>query len=154
MELIDACSKHGIKKVLQLPSVKKREALYHEHEEKFIFQIHRSTSIFRNLMVLNLQNEEVIFAGNRFMIYALFPQCNLSVHVLPGHNKASTVFAMGKSIVNKTSEVNIGELMVVQGGGGHRNAGTCQVTNDTAPDVLNELILSVIKHAESRYYVA
>jgi nanoRNase/pAp phosphatase (c-di-AMP/oligoRNAs hydrolase) len=91
-------------------------------------------------VVLDLRNEEVIFAGNRFIIYALFPQTNISIHVLWGLKNQNTVFATGKSILNRTSKTNIGALMLEYGGGGHENAGTCQIENDHAEEVLKTLI--------------
>jgi nanoRNase/pAp phosphatase (c-di-AMP/oligoRNAs hydrolase) len=90
--------------------------------------------------MIDLRNEETIFAGNRFMIYALFPQCNISIHILWGKNKQNTVFACGKSILNKTSKTDIGQLMLKHGGGGHHAAGTCQITNLKADEVLQELV--------------
>ena len=93
-----------------------------------------------NLVVLDLRNEEIIHPTNRFMIYALFPQCNISMHVLWGLKQQNTVFATGKSILDRSSRTNIGELMLSYGGGGHDAAGTCQVSNTRAPKVLGELI--------------
>ena len=90
--------------------------------------------------MLDLREEEVIEAINRFMIYALFPDTNISIHVMWGLNKLNTVFATGKSIVNRTSKTNIGDLMLKYDGGGHENAGTCQVDVDDAERVLGELI--------------
>ena len=80
--------------------------------------------------MLDLREEEVIHAGNRFMIYALYPQTQVSVHVAWGLHKQNTAVMIGKSIFNKTSEVDIGELCLRYGGGGHRNAGTCQMDNE------------------------
>ena len=94
-------------------------------------------------MVLDLRREMPIFAGNRFMIYALYPQANISIHVLWGLNQENTVFATGKSIINRSSKTNIGELMFSYGGGGHENAGTCQVENDEAATILQELIAKI-----------
>jgi nanoRNase/pAp phosphatase (c-di-AMP/oligoRNAs hydrolase) len=74
------------------------------------------------------------------MIYALYPECNVSIHVLWGLKRQNTVFAMGKSIINRTSRAHIGELSLRYGGGGHEAAGTCQIDNDAADDVLPELI--------------
>ena len=74
------------------------------------------------------------------MIYALFPDTNISIHVMWGLNKLNTVFAAGKSIVNRTSKTNIGDLMLKYDGGEHENAGTCQVDVDDAERVLGELI--------------
>jgi len=91
-------------------------------------------------VVLDLRKEETIYAGNRFMIYALYPQTNISIHVLWGLKQQNTVFAVGGSIINRSHQTHIGELCLEYGGGGHRNAGTCQVDNDKAESVLEELI--------------
>ncbi|MEG4121323.1 exopolyphosphatase [Microcoleus sp. N9_B4] len=143
MQLIDYCKNHTIEEILQLPDVKERVDLYFEQEEKFKEQIQRCAQVYNNLVVLDLRNEEVIYAGNRFVIYALFPECNISIHVLWGLKQQNTVFAVGKSIFNKTSKTNIGELMLRYGGGGHQNAGTCQIENDKASQVLKELIAQI-----------
>ena len=90
--------------------------------------------------MLDLRREETIFATNRFMIYALFPQCNISIHVLWGLKQQNTVFATGKSIIDRSSKTDIGALMLEYGGGGHPAAGTCQIANDKAETVLPELI--------------
>ena len=144
MELIDYCRNHTIEQIVALPDVKERIDLYFEHEEKSKDQIMRCSKVHNNLVVLDLREEEMIYAGNRFMIYALFPDCNISIHVLWGLNKLNTVFATGKSILNKTSNTNIGELMLSYNGGGHENAGTCQVENEDAARVLDELIAKII----------
>jgi len=140
MHLIDYCRDHSVDEILALDDVKERVELYTEHAEKFKDQIKRCTTVHKNLAVLDLRGEETIYAGNRFMIYALFPDTNISIHVMWGLNKLNTVFATGKSIINRTSKTNIGELMLKYGGGGHENAGTCQVENDDAEKVLGELI--------------
>jgi len=143
MQLIDYCREHSIDQILELPDVKERVDLYREHETLFKEQIKRCTRVHGNLVVLDLRNEDIIYAGNRFMIYALFPDCNISIHAMWGLNKLNTVFATGKSITNRTSKTDIGELMLEFGGGGHENAGTCQVENDEAADVLAKLIARI-----------
>lgn len=140
MDLIDYCRGHSIDQILDLADVKERVELYNEHREKQIDQIKRCSTVQGNLVVLDLREEETIFAGNRFMIYALYPDTNISIHVLWGMQKMNTVFATGKSILNRTSNTNVGELMLKYGGGGHLNAGTCQVENEDAARVLRELI--------------
>jgi nanoRNase/pAp phosphatase (c-di-AMP/oligoRNAs hydrolase) len=77
------------------------------------------------------------------MIYALNPECNISIHVLWGFKNQNTVFATGKSIVNRSSKTHVGELMLSYGGGGHNAAGTCQIDNDKAEDVLKALITKI-----------
>ena len=143
MQLIDDCRKYPIDQIVQLPDVKERVDLYFEHEAKFKEQIERCSTVHGNLVVLDLRKEETIYAGNRFMIYALFPDCNISIHCLWGLNKLNTVYAIGKSILNRTSKTNVGELALKYGGGGHENAGTCQVENDDADRVLKELIETI-----------
>ena len=140
MELIDYCKNHSIEQILNIDDVKQRSELYFEQEDKFKEQIKRCAKVYDNLVVLDLRDEETIYAGNRFMIYALFPECNISIHKMWGLKKQNTVFAVGKSIFNKTSNTNIGELMLKYNGGGHANAGTCQVDNDKADVILQELI--------------
>lgn len=140
MELIGYCRTNLIEDILQLPDVKERVDLYLEHQDKAVEQIKRCSTIHGKLVVLDLRNEDTIWCTNRFMIYALFPQCTISVHVLWGLKKQNTVFAVGKSILDRSSPVNVGEVMLARGGGGHMAAGTCQVPNEQAETVLKELI--------------
>lgn len=143
MSLIDYCRRYDIDDILEHPDVKERVDLYREHEELAKEQIKRCTTVHENLAVLDLREEEHIYVVNRFMVYALFPECNISMHVLWGRAQQNTVFAVGKSIFNKTSNTNIGELMLTYGGGGHRNAGTCQSDNALA-DVVRDAIIQRI----------
>ena len=140
MELIDYCHGHTIDEILDLPDVKERIDLYVEHQENFMDQLKRCTTIHKNFGILDLREEKVIFAGNRFEIYALYPEINITSHVIPGLHGLNTVFAVGKSVLNRSSKTNIGELMLEYGGGGHENAGTCQVDNDDADKIMKALI--------------
>ncbi len=139
MDLIDYCKDGTIEEILALPDVKERVDLYAEQHELFRAQIQRCTKEYGNLVILDLRDEEIIHAGNRFVIYALFPECNISIHVMWGLNREKTVFATGKSIFKRDSRTNIGELMLKFDGGGHEAAGTCQVENDAAEETLQTL---------------
>ncbi len=143
MDLIKYCRNHGIDEILALPDVKERVDLYFEQAEKAKDQLLRCTTVYKNLAVLDLRDEETIWATNRFMIYALFPQTNISIHILWGVQKQNTVFATGKSILDRGSKTNVGELMLQYGGGGHQAAGTCQVANDQAEATLQALIAKI-----------
>jgi nanoRNase/pAp phosphatase (c-di-AMP/oligoRNAs hydrolase) len=143
MDLIKYCRDHNIAQILALPDVKERTDLYFEHAEKAKEQLLRCSTVYNNLVVLDLRNEETIYATNRFMIYALFPQTNISIHVLWGVQKQNTVFATGKSILDRGSKTNVGELMLEYGGGGHHAAGTCQLENDQAEATLKTLIAQI-----------
>ncbi len=140
MDLIDYCKNHPISDIMELPDVKERVELYLLHEKSFKKQLLSCSTQHKNLVVLDLREEEIIYPGNRFMIYALFPRCNMSIHVIWGFKKQNTVFATGKSIVDRSSNTTVGELMLKYGGGGHEAAGTCQINNDKAEGVLRELI--------------
>jgi nanoRNase/pAp phosphatase (c-di-AMP/oligoRNAs hydrolase) len=140
MDLITYCKNHTIDEILALPDIKERVDLYFDHETRAKEQITRCSTVHKNLVVLDLRNEQTIWATNRFTIYALFPQCNISIHVMWGVKQQNTVFATGKSILDRSAKTNVGELMLVYGGGGHAAAGTCQVENDKAETVLRELI--------------
>ena len=145
MQLIENCRKLTIDEILQTPDVKERVELYMEQGEKFKEQVKRCSTIHKNLIVLNLRTEDIIYAGNRFMIYAMFPEINISIHAIWGFKKQNTAFAIGKSIINRSSKTNVGELALKYGGGGHMNAGTCQIDNDRSEIVLQALIDQITK---------
>ena len=143
MELIQYCMDHNIDEILELPDVKERVDLYFEQAEQFVAQLKRIAKVYDKVVVLDLRNEEVIHAGNRFMIYALYPETQISVHVAWGFRKQNTAVMIGKSIVNKESKVDIGELCLKYGGGGHYNAGTCQLDNDVVDKELPGIIAAL-----------
>jgi nanoRNase/pAp phosphatase (c-di-AMP/oligoRNAs hydrolase) len=140
MQLIDECTRMPIERILETPDVRERVQLYRAHEDAAIDQIQRCASVHRDLVVLDLRGEKVIHPTNRFMIYALHPEQRLSMHVLWGLKQQNTVFAVGKSILNRTSRLDVGSLMLEYGGGGHTAAGTCQIDNDSADQVQDELV--------------
>jgi len=130
MELITYCVDHPIDKIMELPDVKERVDLYFEQQELFKAQLDRIARVEGKVVVIDLRNEETIYAGNRFMIYAMHPEVEVSVHVAWGFKKQNTAVMIGRSIINKNSNVNIGNLCLEYGGGGHAAAGTCQLDND------------------------
>ena len=148
MQLIDACRNHAsIEEILDLPDVRERVDLYQAQQQLSRDQITRCTRIEKPLAVLDLRGEETIYAANRFMIYALFPEADISCHVMWGRERQNTVLAFGKSIFDRSNATNIGELMLEFGGGGHAAAGTCQIANDRAEDALAALTRRIQKEA-------
>lgn len=143
MDLIDYCRELPIEEILDIPDVRERIDFYFEKEEEFKDQIDKCSVVHKNLVILDLRKEKILYPGNRFMIYALFPQCNISIYALNGLNSQNTVFAVGKSTINRSSNTNIGDLMFKYDGGGHMNAGTCQVENDKSEIILSELIQKI-----------
>ncbi len=143
MDLIDYCKDHTIEEILNLPDVKERIELYQSHAELAKEQILRCSTVHQNLVVLDLRDEETIYATNRFTVYSHFPRCNVSMHILWGKQKQNTVFTIGKSILDRSSITNVGELCLEYGGGGHVAAGTCQVPHQDAERVQEELIARI-----------
>jgi nanoRNase/pAp phosphatase (c-di-AMP/oligoRNAs hydrolase) len=143
MLLIDAVLDLDVHDVLTLPDVRERIELYEAHRALAEEQIRRCSTTHGNLVVLDLRGEDVIYAANRFLIYALFPHCNISIHQLWGRDRQNIVFATGASIIDRTCRTDIGSLMLRYGGGGHVAAGTCQIETEDAPRVLGELIAEI-----------
>ena len=140
MELIDKCLMHPINEIMELPDVKERTNLYFEQAELFKNQLANIAKVYDKVIVLDLRDLDVIYAGNRFMVYAMYPEIEISVHVAWGFKKQNTAVMIGKSIINKASKVEIGELCLEYGGGGHANAGTCQLDNDKVDAELPTII--------------
>lgn len=144
MDLIEYCKDHSIAEILALADVKERVDLYFSHQNLYREQIRRCAKVEGNVLVVQLKDEEIIYAGNRFVKYALFPEANVSVSVLWGYQRQNTVFTVGRSIFNRTSYVDIGELMLKYGGGGHHAAGTCQVPSDKADEILPQIVSALM----------
>ena len=140
MQLIDDCMTLSIEQILETPDVKERVDLYRGHAQHAHRQLQACSEVKDNLVILDLRDEPVIHPTNRFTIYAMYPDTNISMHVLWGLKQQNTVFATGKSIVNRSSRTNVGRLMLEYGGGGHEAAGTCQIENHEAPRVRDELV--------------
>ena len=142
-ELIDYCSSMSIDEILKLEDVAERVKLYYEQNELFKNMIGKYTRIDGNVIVTDLRNVETIYTGNRFLIYSLYPEQNVSIWLVDGRNKQNCSFAVGYSVINKSCKSNIGSLMLKNNGGGHEKVGTCQVDYDSADGVLNELLVEL-----------
>lgn len=139
-DLIDACLCHSITEILDLPDVRERTDRYFSQDVLFREMLAEHTRTEGDVIVTDLRSVDTIFAGNRFLVYALYPEQNISIWIVNGFQGRNCVFACGRSIINPTSEVNIGGLMRHYGGGGHLAAGTCQVSHETASRTLRELV--------------
>jgi nanoRNase/pAp phosphatase (c-di-AMP/oligoRNAs hydrolase) len=143
MDLIDICGQLPADEVLALPDVAERVALYRAQNAVFVEQLHRVCRAEGRLVVVDLREEETIQPGNRFMVYAMYPQAEVSAHLIPGKQNQNTVIAVGKSILRRGNKLDIGALMLAHGGGGHPNAGTCQLRHEEADTVLATIAQAV-----------
>ena len=141
MQLIDEVLRQdSVDEILAAPDVAERVRLFEEQTTLFVEQLHRVSHVEGDVVIVDLRDEETIHAGNRFMVYALYPEARVSVHIIWGRQRLNTVFACGKSILDRTSPVDVGEVMLRYGGGGHIAAGTCQVPHTESDRVESEII--------------
>ncbi|WP_432736362.1 exopolyphosphatase [Maridesulfovibrio sp. FT414] len=138
--LIDYCRALPIDEILDLPDVKERVKLYFDRDKEFRNMLEERVELFGNVAILDLREQEEIHPGNRFTLYSMYPQCNISIQIVWGKLKQNTVFSVGHSITNRTSKVDVGSVMLKFGGGGHRQVGTCQVPHADADAVLGQMV--------------
>jgi nanoRNase/pAp phosphatase (c-di-AMP/oligoRNAs hydrolase) len=140
-DLIEILRKNSdINDILRLQDVAERVRMYAEHSKLARHQIMKCAQVEKNLVILDYRHEKELYTTNRFTVYALFPKANMSMHILPGDEGRATVFAVGKSVLNRTSPLDVGALMLEYGGGGHKAVGTCQVEVAKSEQVRKELI--------------
>ena len=144
-DMIDYCKTKTAEEIAKIGDVQERIIRYFEQQQLFIDMIRRNSTVDGNVVVTILKDEETIFVGNRFVVYALYPQQNIDVRVMWGRNRENVVFACGRSILNRTSQTNIGKLMLRYGGGGHPMAGTCQVPSERWKVALQEVVSAIKK---------
>ncbi|WP_205687291.1 exopolyphosphatase [Cellulomonas endophytica] len=144
MQLIEHCIRYqDVTEILALPDVAERVDLYRAQADLFRAQLERVTTLHGDVAVVDLRDEDVIHAGNRFLVYALFPQARVSVHVMWGRDRQNTVLACGRSILDRTSTADIGAVCLAHGGGGHAAAGTCQVAHEAAEAALVQVVTAL-----------
>ena len=142
-ELMEACRTQTITEILQNPDVKERVELYFEQDAKFREMVKARTTVYGNAIVTDLRGAETIYAGNRFLIYSLYPQQNISLWVVDGRGKQNCPIAIGHSVLNRTSKTNVGALCLKYGGGGHPQVGTCQVDYADADRCIAEIVSEI-----------
>jgi nanoRNase/pAp phosphatase (c-di-AMP/oligoRNAs hydrolase) len=150
LELVDACRELPVHQILALPDVRERIELYDSHRALAIAQIRRCATVHDKVVVLDLRGEDTIYVTNRFMVYALYPQCTLSIHRMWGLRRQNTVLAIGKSILDRSAKVSVGSLCLRYGGGGHPGAGTCQVENTWSDRITREIVETLESYEATR----
>lgn len=140
LDMIEYCRTKPAEEILRIDDVRERVKKYEEDREPFINMLTDNAEVQGDAVVLDLRNQEPIFCGNRFMVYTLFPECNISVRIIWGFKKQNVVLTVGHSILNRTSPVDVGALMLSLGGGGHRAVGTCQVAKANVPEALEKIL--------------
>ncbi|MGA1845019.1 MAG: exopolyphosphatase [bacterium] len=139
-DMIQYCRTMDAQDILEVPDVQERVKRYFNQEKTYEEMIKANSTVDGNVLIIDLRNVEEIVSGNRFKEYALYPEANISIRIIWGLNRQNMVFACGHSIINRTSNTNIGSLMLQKGGGGHPYVGTCQVPIEELERVRDELI--------------
>lgn len=140
LRLIEWIGKMPVDEILRLPDAAQRAEVYFQYEMKYKEQLSSSATLKHNIVVIDCRAKQRIYPGNRFIVYAMYPRCNVSIQIKHEPEEGKTTFSVGKSIINTTSYANIGQLMLKYGGGGHRAAGACHVPEHQTEKVLAELI--------------
>ena len=143
MDLIECCRTMTAQEILNLPDVKERVDIYFEQDAPFRKMLKRCSRLVGEVLIIDFREEETIYSGNRFLVYTLFPECTVSIHVAWGKEKQNVVLAMGNSILNRTSRANLGSVALRFGGGGHESVATCQVPEREVEGIL-EIIINYI----------
>lgn len=138
--LLDECRVKSISEILAMPDVKERIDVYNEQNRLFIEMLKKYSRAEKNVIITDVRDAETIYSGNRFLIYSLFPEQNISIWVVWGKGKQNVAVAVGHSVLNRTSKTDVGALMLEYGGGGHKQVGTCQVPADNADEAVSALI--------------
>jgi nanoRNase/pAp phosphatase (c-di-AMP/oligoRNAs hydrolase) len=132
-----------IDEILAMADIKERIEVYFEQHKLFIEMVKSHAKVEGNAIFIDLRDVETIYAGNRFLLYTLFPEQNISVWVVDGKKKVNTVITVGYSVINKTSKIDVGSRMLKYGGGGHTAVGTCQVPYAETDKILAEIVAAV-----------
>ena len=139
-DMIEYCRTMNAEQILAVSDVQERAKRYMEQDMLFRDMLKRSSWPVANVVVLDLRAATEIYTGNRFLLYTMYPECNISIQIIWGKNKQNIVFTCGHSIINRTSKTDVGSLMLKYGGGGHKKVGTCQVPTENGERILDELI--------------
>ena len=143
MDMILYCRTMTASEIIENYDVQERIMRYFDQQDFFTDMLKRDSEVRGNVVVTNLKEELTIYSGNRFIIYALFPEQNIDVRVMWGRDNQNIVFACGHSILNRTSKTDVGKLMLKYGGGGHQMVGTCQVPVEKGEEILEEIVAQI-----------
>lgn len=149
-KLIDACRTMTTDEILSLPDVKERIEVYYEQNEKFMEMVKKYTRVDGNLIISDLRGVDPIYSGNRFLIYSMYPEQNISAWIVSGRGGMGCSAAVGYSILNKTSNVDVGSLMLKYHGGGHKKVGTCQFSDEEITTELPKMLAELSELANQK----
>jgi nanoRNase/pAp phosphatase (c-di-AMP/oligoRNAs hydrolase) len=140
LEFFDHLRNCSIEEILANPDIKERIDLYRSQSALFVEMAKKYSRLDGNVLITDLRGVETIYASNRFTVYGLYPQANVSLWITPGKANQNVAIACGYSVLNRTCTTDVGALMLKYGGGGHKQVGTCQISFENADKVIAEII--------------
>jgi nanoRNase/pAp phosphatase (c-di-AMP/oligoRNAs hydrolase) len=140
LKLVEWLKELEIDEVMEKPEVKERVDLYKANNLDFSNALKENSRTVGNVIITDFRKLEKMPIGNRFLIYTIFPECNVSVRLQWGPKKEFVATTIGRSIFNKTCSVNIGQLCSDYGGGGHKGAGACVLDANVADRQVAEIV--------------
>lgn len=139
-ELIDCCRTMDTEQIIALPDVQERIEVYFDQVDKFKEMVAAHTKVQGDVIITDLRGVDPIYTGNRFLIYSMYPEQNISAWIVTGKGGVGCSVAVGYSVLNRTSHIDVGSLMLQYGGGGHKAVGTCQFNDETMDEMLPKLL--------------
>lgn len=144
LDLIQYCRTKTIDEILQIPDVKERADRYNDQQILYKDMLRNYTRNERNVVITNLLNQDTIYCGNRFIVFASHPDQNIEIRLTWDESKTKVVFSCGHSILNRTSKTDVGKLMLKYGGGGHKQVGSCRVPANEWERVFDEILQQML----------
>ena len=142
-KLLAACHTMRAEEILAMPDIQERVEVYQEQTEKFKDMVAGHTRVDGNVIITDLRGVDPSYTGNRFLIYSLYPEQNISAWIVSGRGGKGCSAAVGYSVINRTASLDVGSLMLKYNGGGHKKVGTCQFSDENMaaelPKMLEEL---------------
>ncbi|MDR2422078.1 MAG: exopolyphosphatase [Deltaproteobacteria bacterium] len=147
--LIEMCRSKTAEQILEDPDVKERANFYFEQAPLYANMIQNCSRLIGQVLIIDFRPQEVIYPGNRFLPYTMFPECKVSIHLTWSRDEKNVALAMGNSIINRDSQANLGSIALHFGGGGHESVATCQIDCQEVEETVKTIVDFI--HEENGY---
>jgi hypothetical protein len=140
LTLLSSLKTKPLAEVLALPAVKERIERLRDQDQAFREATLACSKQEGNVVFTDFRATSPIPAGNRFLVYTLYPEANVSVRAHWGPRRERVAVSIGHSIFDRTCQTNVGILMSLYGGGGHKGAGGCMLMPEKADALIAQMI--------------
>ncbi len=148
--LVDLLRKFDIQRVLQDPEVKAHCDAVVEMNKAYKQILKENTKLIQHVSITDFRSFDKTPAGNRFLVYSMFPEAIVSVKIrYDNDDKEKVAVSVGHSIFNPNCNVNVGLMLSKFEGGGHRGAGSCQFHVSKAQDYIPKILDILLKNQDN-----